>query len=191
MRRLQFRSILAASESHLTVDRYLRLIALAVGDGLLLLFSVAFLLGIVFSDLDQFEFSEYKSWDTVHAGFSVISQIPEETLAPSVYANFVISFYTVPIYSFLFFTFFGLGEEATADYVRAFRRLQCHAAIVGLCKPPSVRKAHVSEAMLTAQSNCKPSRGASRSWIKGRPVAAHARQRSPLSERATGLRTVR
>lgn len=135
VRRLQFRSILAASEPHLTVDRYLRLIALAVGDGFLLLFSVAFLLGIVFSDLDQFEFSEYKSWETVHAGFSVISQIPEETLAPSVYANFVISFYTVPIYSFLFFTFFGLGEEATADYVRAFQKCHDLLARAGLCRP--------------------------------------------------------
>jgi hypothetical protein len=90
-----------------------------VGDSFLLLFSVAFLLGVIFSDLSQFEFDEWTDWDTVHAGFSVISQYPEETLAPSVYNNFVIGFYTIPIYSFLFFTFFGLGEEAINDYVRA------------------------------------------------------------------------
>jgi pheromone a factor receptor len=135
VRRLQFKSILAASDSHLTVDRYLRLIALAVGDSFLLLFSVAFLLGVVFSDLSQFEFSEYTSWDTVHAGFSVISQYPEETLAPSVYNNFIISFYTVPIYSFLFFTFFGLGEEAISDYVRAIAFSRRLSERIGFSSP--------------------------------------------------------
>lgn len=118
IRRLQFKSILAASDSNLNVDRYLRLIGLAVGDSILLLFSVAFLLGVLFSDLSQFEFDKWTDWDTVHAGFSVISQYPEETLSPSVYNNFVITFYTIPLYSFLFFTFFGLGEEAINDYVR-------------------------------------------------------------------------
>lgn len=135
VRRLQFKSILAASDTHLTVDRYLRLIALAVGDSFLLLFSVAFLLGVVFSDLSQFEFTEYTSWDTVHAGFSVISQYPEETLAPSVFNNFVISFYTVPIYSFLFFTFFGLGEETISDYVRAIAFSRNLSERIGLRRP--------------------------------------------------------
>jgi pheromone a factor receptor len=119
IRRLQFKSILAASDKHLNVDRYLRLIALAFGDSTVLVFNVAFLLGVVFADLSQFNFDEYTDWDTVHAGYSVISQYPEETLAPGVYYNFVVSFYTVPLYSFLFFTFFGLGEEAINDYVRA------------------------------------------------------------------------
>lgn len=119
IRRLQFRSILAASDKHLNVDRYLRLIALAVGDSTVLVFNVAFFLGVVLSDLSQFSFDKYTDWDTVHAGYSVISQYPEETLTPGLYYNNVVSFYMVPLYSFLFFTFFGFGEEAINDYVRA------------------------------------------------------------------------
>ncbi|WWD07988.1 hypothetical protein V865_006098 [Kwoniella europaea PYCC6329] len=112
IRRLQFQTILAASDSGLSVGRYLRLIALAVTDSTVLL---AYAIYNATSSSDS-PLMPYKSWAAVHLNFSQYSQYPEELIG-SVYSAFVANVYAPFLYSIIFFTFFGFGEEAIIEYL--------------------------------------------------------------------------
>ncbi|OCF59121.1 hypothetical protein L486_03622 [Kwoniella mangroviensis CBS 10435] len=113
IRRLQFQTILAASDSSLSVGRYLRLIALAVTDSTVLL-AYAIYNAISWTA----PLMPYKSWTAVHLNFSQYAQYPEE-LFGSDYSAFVANVYAPFLYSIIFFTFFGFGEEAIAEYLAA------------------------------------------------------------------------
>lgn len=135
IRRLHLRSIFAASGSGLTVDRYFRLIALAVSDGIVLLFS-RLCLWYHPRQSRRLHHTRSAGWDTIHAGFELIAQYPEEILTNSAHIVFVINFYNIPMYSLVFFTFFGLGEEAIEDYVNAARSVRAFLVRKGLLRPP-------------------------------------------------------
>ena len=60
---------------------------------------------------------KYGSWSAVHQDFSLISQLPEELSAPLAQFAVIFGLYDGPLYSIIFFIFFGLGEEAVSDYV--------------------------------------------------------------------------
>ena len=113
IRRLQFRSILAASNSGLNISRYLRLIALAVVLNVILLSNDLIL--IVFTLSTRIESSE--SLSAVHTGFDVISYFPESLYNQTYLAIQVLQIYIGPFYALVFFIFFGLSEEAISDYV--------------------------------------------------------------------------
>lgn len=58
----------------------------------------------------------YRDWAYVHQDFSQISQYPEELFASS-WPAVVMNVYAPIMYSILFFTFFGFGEEAVSEYL--------------------------------------------------------------------------
>ena len=115
VRRLQFRTLLAASSSSLTISHYLRLIALAITDVIILF---ANHITILVVSLLTAPVSKYPSWSDVHHDFSLVSQYPEVTGATDrgLHALQVFSLYIGPLYSIVFFVFFGLGEEAVSTY---------------------------------------------------------------------------
>lgn len=136
IRRLQFRSILAKSDSNLTVGRYLRLIALAVTDAGILVFNTIVAVVVMFVVNESYgsaSLQQYTSWDYVHHNYGQISQFPSILASPTSHLGQVIGFYVAPLYSITFFIFFGFGEEAIKEYVslgHTTRRLLVRAGIL-------------------------------------------------------------
>jgi len=121
LRRLQFQSILTTSKSGLNVQRYVRLILLALVHSALLIANdlVAIVMVYKYTPL-----SPYTSWDSVHANFSVPSQFPQDFYVGSqspLMSALVFRTYAPAGYSIIFFIFFGLGEDAIGDYIRIGR----------------------------------------------------------------------
>ncbi|KAL7424338.1 a-factor receptor [Cryptotrichosporon argae] len=137
IRRLQFRSILAAYNSGLTTSRYLRLIALAVTDICLLLFTSLFSLIWRFTKFGEY-IQSYGSWAQVHANFSLISQSPESAQVANWVYYVVVSFYAAPLYSIVFFMFFGFGEEAITEYVAIGERARVLFERLGLLRTKEI-----------------------------------------------------
>jgi len=111
------------SGSGLTTGRYLRLLGLAVGDSFLCIFITHFSL---LARLIHYSASikPVRSWESVHHNFSLISQLPEES-QDGFFSITVIAvpFYIGPLYSIVFFIFFGFGEETVAEYVAMWRKV--------------------------------------------------------------------
>lgn len=121
VRRLQFRHILASGDSNLTASRFFRLMALAATDAVIGLSVTSARLGL---QLAAGGFRANTSFKNVHLDFSVISQYPlTAILTTHDFVSFMASVYIYPIYAFIFFAYFGLGEEALADYIQWGRRL--------------------------------------------------------------------
>jgi hypothetical protein len=135
VRRLQFRSILAKSESNLTIGRYLRLIALALVDTGILIFNtiVAIVVGLI-SNENYRALRPYTSWSDVHNNYAQISQFPAALRTPAYDVGSVIGLYLAPLYSITFFIFFGFGEEAIKEYVAIGRLLQSLAMKAGVVR---------------------------------------------------------
>lgn len=115
IRRLQFRTILASSDSKLSIGRYIRLIALAVTDSTVVLVVIVYAAVNALSD-SSLPIRPYRDWAYVHQDFSQISQYPEELFASS-WPAVIMNVYAPILYSILFFTFFGFGEEAVSEYL--------------------------------------------------------------------------
>lgn len=126
IRRLQFRSILAKSESSLSIGRYLRLIALAVADSGILVLNAVVALVTTFSGITGLRdnpVKPYTSFQDIHFHFEQISQFPESMYTTNANIAQTIGFYVLPLYSITFFIFFGFGEEAITEYLRLSRWL--------------------------------------------------------------------
>ncbi|WVQ83977.1 hypothetical protein IAT38_006122 [Cryptococcus sp. DSM 104549] len=130
IRRLQFRTILASSDSRLSVGRYFRLIALAVADSTVVLVVVIYAVVHALSDSST-PLRSYQSWADVHENFAQISQYPEELFA-SAWPAVVMNVYAPILYSILFFTFFGFGEEAVAEYIAVGGKIKHYLESWGL-----------------------------------------------------------
>ncbi|KIR60340.1 hypothetical protein I314_03631 [Cryptococcus bacillisporus CA1873] len=115
IRRLQFRTILASSDSKLSIGRYIRLIALAVTDSTVVLVVIVYAAVNALSD-SSLPMRPYRDWAYVHQDFSQISQYPEELFSSS-WPAVVMNVYAPILYSILFFAFFGFGEEAVSEYL--------------------------------------------------------------------------
>jgi hypothetical protein len=96
----------------------------------------AFALGMA---LREHHLAPYTSWEIVHADFSVVSQMPEALNTPINYITNVVSFYAGPLYSIVFFAFFGLGEEAISEYAAMWLRIQSAMGYFGWKINRSVR----------------------------------------------------
>ncbi|WRT65061.1 uncharacterized protein IL334_002003 [Kwoniella shivajii] len=135
IRRLQFQTILASSDSSLSIGRYFRLIALAVADSTVLL---AYAIYGATSSTDT-PMQPYKSWKYVHDNFSQYAQYPEELIG-SVYPAFVANNIYAPIfYSIIFFMFFGFGEEAVTEYLALAMKSKALIGKIGLKRASSTQ----------------------------------------------------
>ena len=126
---------MAASQTGLSVSRYLRLIALAIVEVVLLLINQIISLVVVL----RLPIVPYTSWSDIHYQYGLISQVAEAQLTPFAHVVSVLSLYAAPLYAFVFFIFFGLGEEAVLEYVRMYGRLLRLAERVGLKEASVIR----------------------------------------------------
>nr|CDR19296.1 STE3 protein [Papiliotrema flavescens] len=175
VRRLQFRAILAASQTGLSVSRYLRLIALAIVEVVLLLINQIISLVVVL----RLPIVPYTSWSDIHYQYGLISQVAEAQLTPFAHVVSVLSLYAAPLYAFVFFIFFGLGEEAVLEYVRMYGRLLRLAEPVGL-KEASVIRPPASPILFV------PSLGVHTTSATGRPLRDGGRGLSSFDDKEDG-----
>jgi len=80
----------------------------------------------------QFTIRPYKSWDYVHEFYGEISQFVEAQKSPGDNLQSVVALYAAPLYSLIFFIFFGLGEEAITEYIAIYQRCLTILERIGL-----------------------------------------------------------
>ncbi|PVF96424.1 STE3-like pheromone receptor [Serendipita vermifera] len=116
-RRAEFQKFLASNEPGLNVDRYLRLMALASMEIIIVL--PLNLLSII-GNLTNKPLQPWVSWAYVHYNFSRVSYVPRWLLDANKKqaVQFTISRWAIPCSGILFFLFFGLSVEARKDYYR-------------------------------------------------------------------------
>lgn len=116
LRRMQFTAVLHASSGGLSTGRYLRLISLTLVDVTIVIFGALYQ---IINNFRRFDLSAYGTWQEAHQDFGQIQQFAED-VASDVTVN-AMTLYLLPLYSFVFFIFFGFGEEAIREYL-AFGR---------------------------------------------------------------------
>lgn len=62
----------------------------------------------------------WTSWADVHSNFSRIDQFPETVIPPEFRRVMMLFWWAMPVSSFIFFLFFGFGEEAKKEYVKGW-----------------------------------------------------------------------
>lgn len=116
-RRYQFAKILESSQSAITTNRFLRLIALA-------LLQIAFVFPLsaftIIQTLVNLAPQPYKSWAFVHADFNTVPRVPLAVWrlsggTPAGRAS-ELGHWVPVVASALFFVFFGVGDESVAVY---------------------------------------------------------------------------
>ena len=109
---MQFNAVLQASPSGLTTSRYLRLVSLTLVDVTIVIFGALYQVIASFKTADL---SAYGSWREAHQDFGQIQQFSAD-FGIDVAVN-AMALYLLPLYSFVFFVFFGFGEEAIREYL--------------------------------------------------------------------------
>lgn len=76
----------------------------------------------------------YTSFEDVHHNYWRILQHPAIMASGAQMVQRTFGFYIITLYSIVFFTFFGFGEEAISDYTRIFSGVRSICIRLGLCK---------------------------------------------------------
>jgi pheromone a factor receptor len=79
---------------------------------------------ILYINVQQYGLRPWVSWDFVHAEWFNIRQFPKVLVPQDFWNNYIAVWYIVPVTSLIFFTFFGIGREANAEYLKWFRWIQ-------------------------------------------------------------------
>ncbi|KDQ23635.1 B mating type pheromone receptor [Pleurotus ostreatus PC15] len=111
-RRITFAAHLQNSNSALTPNRYLRLIAMSITE--MLYGSALTSLNLYNNTLNGLR--TYKSWEDVHFGFGRIDTYAKILYPQKFYKLMLLFWWTMPITAVIFFVFFGFGEEAKKEY---------------------------------------------------------------------------
>lgn len=111
-RRLTFAAQLQNSNSALTPNRYLRLIAMAVTE---------MVWGTVFTAYNLYNNASpglrpWTTWADVHSNFSRVDLYPASSIPPQFLQSMMVFWWVMPASSIIFFLFFGFGEEAQKEY---------------------------------------------------------------------------
>jgi len=122
-RRATFNELLKSQETGLTINRYVRLMALASVEMIIVFpMSVAALVHNASLGLNP-----WISWENTHYDFGRISFISNflfRNAPQSTIVIFELTRWCVPLAGFLFFIFFGLASEARKQYKHAFYAVQ-------------------------------------------------------------------
>ncbi|KAG9310932.1 STE3-domain-containing protein [Chiua virens] len=118
IRRAQFKEFLSANRS-LSSSRYFRLMGLA---GVEMLFTVPLGCWSIYINLTTSTVEPYVNWDSAHANFGTIEQVPsvvwkQDSLSV---ASIETSRYGAVFCALLFFVFFGFADEARKNYRLAY-----------------------------------------------------------------------
>jgi pheromone a factor receptor len=125
-RRLTFALHLQQSNSAMTTNRYLRLIAMALTE---MIWGTSLTAFNLFSNV-SIGLRPWKSWANVHSNFLRVGLFPISVLPPQFVTTMMILWWSIPASGLIFFAFFGFGEEALKEYkkvwawimVKVFRR---------------------------------------------------------------------
>ncbi|KAL4061745.1 GPCR fungal pheromone mating factor [Scleroderma citrinum] len=115
-RRLSFVMHLQNSNSALTTHRYLRLMAMAVTE---MFWGTALTAFNIYSNF-SYGLRPWISWQNVHSNFSRVDLYPTLYLSPSFLRSLYLFWWAMPASAFIFFLFFGFGEEARKEYWKVF-----------------------------------------------------------------------
>jgi pheromone a factor receptor len=122
-RRATFNELLKSQETGLTINRYVRLMALASVEMIIVFpMSIAILVYNASTGLNP-----WISWENTHYDFGRISYISNFlfSLSPqSTITLFELTRWCMPLAGFLFFIFFGLASEARKQYKHTFHAFQ-------------------------------------------------------------------
>lgn len=114
-RRADFQKYLSTNEPGLNVNRYLRLMALASTEILVVLpLNLVSLVG----NLSNGPLRPWISWADVHYNFSRVAYVARFLVEGNkrFFIEFTVGRWAIPISGLLFFLFFGLSREAIKDY---------------------------------------------------------------------------
>ncbi|KAG9097622.1 hypothetical protein FRC06_007359 [Ceratobasidium sp. 370] len=120
-RRAQFQAVLQSNQSGLTTGRYLRLIALSVTE---MLFATAMSLFVLVITVEDGGLRPWISWEDVHSNWFRVGQFARILVPQFFWDRLLLTWYIIPITSVIFFAFFGFGQEAKAEYNKAWRWVQ-------------------------------------------------------------------
>nr|ANB67034.1 pheromone receptor [Agrocybe salicacicola] len=115
-RRLTFASHLQNSNSALTTNRYLRLIAMALME---MVWGTTLTAYNLWSNVSP-GLRPWTDWDDVHSNFSRVDLFATAGIPKEFLRTMMLFWWTLPASSFIFFLFFGFGEEAMKEYSKAF-----------------------------------------------------------------------
>ncbi|KAG7528450.1 hypothetical protein FFLO_06159 [Filobasidium floriforme] len=136
-RRLQFSTFLKTNQSGLTTSRYLRLVALATSD-LLISLPLAIFYLVEFTQ----HLSPWISFDWIHLDFHVVNAFDSTYMArnPDIATRLFLPRWLAPLSAIAFFAFFGLAEDALADYVSIYERIRSY-----IVRPSQLRNARIGQ----------------------------------------------
>jgi pheromone a factor receptor len=136
-RRLQFSTFLKTNQSGLTTSRYLRLVALATSD-LLISLPLAIFYLVEFTQ----HLSPWISFDWIHLDFHVVNAFDSTYMArnPDIATRLFLPRWLAPLSAIAFFAFFGLAEDALADYVSIYERIRSY-----IVRPSQLRNAKIGQ----------------------------------------------
>lgn len=115
--RLTFAMQLKNSNSALSTGRYLRLVAMSI----LQIVWQTTLTAITMYDNISPGLRPWTNWADVHSDFGRVDAIPMFVYPVQYQRQFFLFLWVMPVSSYIFFIFFGFGEEAVKDYKSAIR----------------------------------------------------------------------
>ncbi|KAF8174227.1 GPCR fungal pheromone mating factor, partial [Pholiota molesta] len=116
-RRLTFAAHLQNSNSALTTNRYLRLIAMAVTE---MVWSTTLTSYNLWNNVVG-GLRPWTNWNDVHSNFSRVATFTTLDVPPQFLRIMMLFWWTLPASSLIFFVFFGFGEEALKEYKKVGR----------------------------------------------------------------------
>ncbi|KAF8960683.1 pheromone A receptor-domain-containing protein [Flammula alnicola] len=111
-RRLTFAAHLQNSNSALTTNRYLRLIAMSLTE---MVWGTSLTAYNLWSNASP-GLRPWTNWADVHSNFSRVDLFPTDGIPPEFIRTMMLFWWTLPASSLIFFVFFGFGEEAMKEY---------------------------------------------------------------------------
>jgi len=113
--RLIFSSVLQVSNSPMSTSQYIRLIAMSTT---LMLWSTV-LTSVTISANASRGLRPWISWGNVHSEWSQVDAYVWMLMSPRSRSLALLSWWTIPVSSVIFFIFLGFGEDALNEYRRA------------------------------------------------------------------------
>lgn len=100
----------------MTTNRYLRLIAMALTE---MMWGTSLTAFNLFSNVSS-GLRPWQSWANVHSNFLRVGVFPTLLLPPRFITAMMVLWWTLPASGFIFFAFFGFGEEALKEYKKVW-----------------------------------------------------------------------
>ncbi|KAF9803215.1 hypothetical protein IEO21_09726 [Rhodonia placenta] len=119
--RLTFAAHLRDANSSLNTSRYLRLIAMSITE---IVWGTSFTALAMYDNISP-GLRPWVSWNYVHSNFSRMGQFALVEFTATYIQQLFLFYWAIPASSYIFFLFFGFGEETMKDYSRVLVWVRC------------------------------------------------------------------